>query len=159
MATILKAANSFTLEAGVESAPQFSGASLKAQRMEQTLGKECKDRSELKHVAAIKIAKMFVSYLARRRLNFAIRKRRIRSSIGSICVYSLFLFVFSFASVLVMQDQMIYHLGSNIRGQFTATEFEDEDTFVLKTFNDGSYSSLTSCIFLDNCSSSFSLYC
>ena len=144
MTTVLKAAKSFMLEAGINSSPRISGASLKTFRTEQTSGMEAREQTRREEEAAAKIVRVWTSYLTRRRLYLAIRKGRVRGIIRSICIYSLFLLVFSFASVLVIQDQMIYHLGSNIRGQYTATEFEDEDTFVLKTFNDGLCSLLVS---------------
>lgn len=64
------------------------------------------------------------------------RTAQVRAKLSEICVYTVFLLIFTWSSVLVAQDQDVWHLGNNIRMHIADNEFEADAAHVERTFYD-----------------------
>lgn len=79
-----------------------------------------------------RIRKLFNAQVIRR----IKRQNDIGGKVKEICIYLWFLLFFTLSSIVIVQNQDIFHFGNHIREQLVEKEFSFEHSHVRKTFQD-----------------------
>mmetsp|Transcript_9536 Transcript_9536/g.33511 ORF Transcript_9536/g.33511 Transcript_9536/m.33511 type:complete len:678 (-) Transcript_9536:100-2133(-) len=87
-------------------------------------------------VIAARVLQRFFKNRWKYSLRRVMRRRQTRLVLREIFFFVIFLGCFTSSAVLEVQDDDIFYYGNNVKGQLTTQEFFEEDSHVVKTFEE-----------------------